>query len=142
MRQYTSSFYSAILLLTANDLGPVGRVQTALVVFGILMGAIYNANIFGNMALLISEMNKKIEAFESVINTSNTAMKHLKLPPATHSKIIAYLNYISDSKDRQNELKTFLESISPSLMSEVVFFIFAQALSKNRMLRYCRSFNE
>jgi hypothetical protein len=57
-KRYISSFYSAILLLTANDLGPVGRIQTFTVVLGILCGAIYNANIFGNMALLISDMNK------------------------------------------------------------------------------------
>lgn len=89
------------------------------------MGAIYNANIFGNMALLISEMNKKTDAFQSVIDTSNTAMKHLHLPASSHAKIVAYLNYINDSKERQNELGIFLDSISPSLMKEVVFFIFA-----------------
>lgn len=57
--KYISSFYSSILLLTSNDLGPVGRLQTTVVTTCVLMGAICNANIFGNMALLISDMNRK-----------------------------------------------------------------------------------
>ena len=54
--KYFESFYYAILLLTANDIGPVGVLQIIIVASCILMGAISNANIFGNMAVLISEM--------------------------------------------------------------------------------------
>jgi hypothetical protein len=63
VRRYLSTFYTSILLLTANDLGPVSGFQIGTVAVGILMGSIYNANIFGNMALLISEMNRKNDAF-------------------------------------------------------------------------------
>lgn len=63
LRKYLTAFYSSILLLTSNDLGPVGRFQTLFVVCCILMGSIANANIFGNMALLISEMNRKNNDF-------------------------------------------------------------------------------
>lgn len=98
-RKYITSFYSSILLLTSNDLGPVGRLQTIVVTSCVLMGAICNANIFGNMALLISDMNIKNNNFQSMIDTSNTAMKHLKLPTPIHVRIVTYLNYIYQGKD-------------------------------------------
>ena len=53
---YIESYYYAILLLCANDIGPVGSLQVFIVCLCILLGAIANANIFGNMAVLISEM--------------------------------------------------------------------------------------
>jgi hypothetical protein len=77
-----------------------------------------------------------------MIDTSNTAMKNLKLPAPTHTKIVAYLNYIYLSMDQQKELRTFFDSISPTLMDEVVVYIFAYALRKNRMLRFCKTLNE
>lgn len=127
-RKYLTSFYSSILLLTSNDLGPVGRFQTIIVVSGILMGSIANANIFGNMALLISEMNKKEENFQMIIDTSNTAMKNLDLPPSIHVRIVTYLNYIYPGMDQQKELLLFFQAISPSLKDEVCRHIFAVAL--------------
>ena len=92
--KYITSFYSSIFLLTSNDLGPVGRLQTTTVTACVLMGAICNANIFGNMALLISDMNRKNDQFQTMIDTSNTAMNHLKLPKDIHVRIVTYLNYI------------------------------------------------
>ena len=44
-----------------------------------LAGAIINANIFGNMAVLIQNMNRKDTKFQEQIDTANTAMKNLKL---------------------------------------------------------------
>ena len=46
----------------------------------ITIGAIINANIFGNMAIIISDLNKKSAEFQGQIDTANTAMKNMKLP--------------------------------------------------------------
>lgn len=59
-----------------------------------MFGAVVNATIFGNMALLILDMNKRGDEFQTIIDTSNTAMKIEKMPPDIHSKVRAYLNYI------------------------------------------------
>jgi len=36
-----------------------------------------------------------------MIDTSNTAMNHLKLPKDIHVRIVTYLNYIYQGKDQQ-----------------------------------------
>jgi hypothetical protein len=51
------------------------------VAFFVTAGAILNANIFGNMAMLISEMNKKTSEFQGQIDSANTAMKNLGIDP-------------------------------------------------------------
>lgn len=77
-----------------------------------------------------------------MIDTSNTAMKNLDLPPHIHIRIVTYLNYIYSGMDSQKELKSFFEAISPALKDEVCRHIFAVALRENPLLQYCKSFNE
>ena len=62
-RQYVISVYHAVLMLTGNDIVPVGDFQISFVALSISMGAIVNANIFGNMALILSALNKKTNEF-------------------------------------------------------------------------------
>ena len=60
----------------------------------ITAGAMINANIFGNMALIISELNKKTAEFQNQIDTANTAMKNMKLPNEIQTRVISHLQYI------------------------------------------------
>ena len=50
--------------MTGNDSFPVTNMQIFLVVFANIVGAIINANILGNMAVLIKDLNKKKDAFQ------------------------------------------------------------------------------
>jgi hypothetical protein len=52
-----------VLLLTGNDINPVGEFQIFFVVGSMMLGAVVNATIFGNMALLILDMNKRADEF-------------------------------------------------------------------------------
>lgn len=78
--RYFITLYHAVLLLTGNDIVPRGTFQVAFVATFITIGAIINANIFGNMALIISDLNRKSAEFQGQIDTANTAMKNMKLP--------------------------------------------------------------
>jgi len=44
------------------------------------MGAIINANIFGELAVLVESMNKRAAMFQESVDTVNTAMNNLHLP--------------------------------------------------------------
>jgi hypothetical protein len=45
--------------MTGNDITPIGMYQITISAFGIILGALINANIFGNMALIIGDLNMK-----------------------------------------------------------------------------------
>jgi len=81
-------------MLAGNDINPVGDGQIFFVVASMMLGAVVNGTIFGNMALLILDMNKRADEFQTIIDTSNTAMKIEKMPPDIQSIVVAYLNYI------------------------------------------------
>ena len=63
IRKYLISIYYSILLLTCNDITPKGEFQIFFCTSAVTLGAIINANIFGNMALIIQNLNLKNTEF-------------------------------------------------------------------------------
>ena len=51
--------YQAILLIVGNEAGPKNALQTAYATIVIFLGSIVTAFIFGNMAALLSTINKR-----------------------------------------------------------------------------------
>ena len=80
LRKYLISIYYSILLLTCNDITPQGDWKIFFCTAAITLGAIINANIFGNMALIIQNLNAKNTEFQESIDLANTAMKNLNMP--------------------------------------------------------------
>lgn len=60
---YWNSFYYAVLMLNGNEVGPRTVGHLAFVSTILLCGAIINANIFGNLAVIIQELGKKAMRF-------------------------------------------------------------------------------
>jgi len=105
--KYIHSIYYSVQLLNGNEIGP-RNVQGLIFVSGVLIfGAIVNANIFGNMAVIIQEMNKKASRFQEKIDIANTAMKNLNINKNLQNKVINYLLYTQSNKDQQKELESF-----------------------------------
>jgi len=63
VHKYMISFYYSILLLTCNDITPLGKWKIFFCTSAVTVGAIINANIFGNMALIIQNLNLKNSEF-------------------------------------------------------------------------------
>jgi len=45
------------MILSGGDIGPRDSIQLFFATYTILIGAIVNANIFGNLAVLVQQMN-------------------------------------------------------------------------------------
>lgn len=133
--QYWMSIYHAVLLLTGNDIGPRGWFQVAFTAFFITMGALINANMFGQLAVIVSTINRKTTQFHDKIDISNTAMKNLGVPEQLQKRVISFLTYTQNLLEAQDELKMFLDLISPSLREEVLRCIFAQTLHYNKLFK-------
>ena len=50
--KYFTVLHAAVMLLTGNDIGPRGTFQTVYCTGGLFMGALINANMFGELAVL------------------------------------------------------------------------------------------
>ena len=133
--QYWNAIYHSTLLLAGNDIGPRRDLQLIFCVTTLLIWAIINANIFGNLAVLVSALNRKSTKFQEKLDTVNTAMKNMKLPEETQKKVQNYIMSTQSTLDHQQEMDSFLKLISPSLRLEVTKHIFSMIVVKNEMFK-------
>ena len=63
--QYIVLFYVAVLALGGNEMGPRTDVEIAVMFAVLLMVALYNTYIFGQMAVLMVELSKKQTNFQN-----------------------------------------------------------------------------
>ena len=85
------ALHAAVLLTTGNDCGPRGTLQVSIASIGLFLGAIINANIFGELAVLVSQLNARSTDFQTKLTKINTTIKHLKLPRPLEDKIRDYI---------------------------------------------------
>ena len=62
-QKYSKCVYHSILLIIGNEIAPVNNTQTLVASLVVVCGSLFCAFIFGNMASLLSAMNKKEEIF-------------------------------------------------------------------------------
>lgn len=133
--KYLHSIYYSVQMLSGNEIGPRTIISLAYVSSIMILGAMVNANIFGNMAVIIQEMTKKAHRFQEKIDIANTAMKNLGIKKELQAKVINYLLYTQSNRDQQHELEAFREMISPSLQMEVTKYIFIDIIRMNPILQ-------
>ena len=95
------------------------------------LGAIINANIFGELSLIFSELDKSTKAFQLKLALMNTAMIDLKLPFKIQQNVRHELFRAAPSMMNQNQMKVFLFQISPSLEFQVLKIIYQKKLESN-----------
>ena len=118
-------------MLGGGGIGPRNDIQRLISIIFLLLSAIINANIFGNMAVIIQDLNQKASRFQEKIDIANTSMKNIRLPIIIQNKVRDYLNYTQSNLETQRELEDFKTMISPSLKLEVTRHIFLQVLIGN-----------
>jgi hypothetical protein len=106
-------------MLTGNDIGPRGEFQLSFVSFFLFVGAIINAILFGNMAVMAQSLNRKASMFQEKVENANEAMKNLNMPSLIRGDIEHYLSYTQSAQNHQKELDEFLMMLSPSLKKKV-----------------------
>ena len=134
--KYWMALYHAILVETANDIGPrFDTIQVAFCAIIIVIGAIVNAYIFGSIVVLVAVMNEKSAQFVHKLDTCNTAMKNLKVSKEIQDDVIGYLTYTQALLDSQQELEVFLSYVSPSIKEKVIKHIFSQVLREGEIFK-------
>jgi len=97
--KYIVSFYTSCLFLFGNDLGARDDSQLLFVSVVNIMGAIAQANLFGELAVLVYNINKKAIILQEKIDTVNTAMNHLDLPEDIQEEVIRFIKKTQHSQD-------------------------------------------
>ena len=78
--KYWISFYTAVFLLVGGEVGPRKPIDAAISSICIIIGAVITAVMFGEMAVLMANINRRSSNFQKILDTANTTMKNMKLP--------------------------------------------------------------
>jgi len=78
--QYLLSLQTAVQAIMGMDISPRNFAQTSVAAFGVFVGSIINANIFGELAVILQGMGRTEKHFQSKLAAMNTAMINLNLP--------------------------------------------------------------
>lgn len=132
--QYWISFYTAVQLLVGGEVGTRNSLQACFGAFMIMFGALLTAIIFGDMAVLMSNMNIRQTKFQESQNAVNTAMKNLRLPDTLQQHVSDYLIFTEATLASREDLETFKNLISPSLYRDVLYELYENIIKKNSVI--------
>lgn len=62
-----------------GEIGPVNKIEQIACIGSLLLALIVNANLFGQMAMLISTINKRATARQVRLDSANSVMENIKL---------------------------------------------------------------
>lgn len=77
---YFVCLYYSVLVIGGNEMGPKELQELVFMVIINLTGAIFQAYIFGELAVLIAQVGRKAQNQQEIIDTANTAMDNVDLP--------------------------------------------------------------
>lgn len=129
-QQYLYSLQVIVLNCLGNDIQPRNFYETAICSIGLFLGALINANIFGELSLIFSSLNNDEKKFQSKMAKINTAMINLKLPFEIQQLVRDEMMRTQPSLQTQEQLMVFLEYVSPSLRFQVFYHQFWKFLNK------------
>jgi flagellar motor component MotA len=99
MGKYMIFTYQSLCILTSNDWMPNTLGTNAFAAFMILFGIIVTANLFGELAVLLYELNKNDIKYQKSVDTANTAMQKNKTPVEIQNTALAYMQSTRRSKE-------------------------------------------
>jgi len=90
-RQVLIAWYSSIILITGNEIGPRTTAEIAVAVLILIINLIISANIFAQVAVFVVMSNRKAAEFQQSVDLAYTAMNNLNIPTDLQTKVIGVL---------------------------------------------------
>lgn len=131
MSQYMNCLYMSTQTIGAVDQQPRDVFQTCLAAFGIFFGAVINANIFGELSIIMAGLDKNEKQFQERVDRNNTAMINLQLPWDIQNRVRESMVLQETTLYSQTILKQFLNMIPPSVRCKVLTNKFQRLIDKN-----------
>ncbi|CDW78253.1 UNKNOWN [Stylonychia lemnae] len=119
VEKYWTAIYYAVLIYSVNDIGATAVVERALVGYLGIFFAIFNANMFGLISMLIQDLNQGKYIYLAETQTAAAAMNTFKLPTTIERLVKNYIVMTQKQRAQPQELKSFLDKISNSLKLKV-----------------------
>jgi hypothetical protein len=130
------SAYSGLAMLLGENLVPVEPLEFALHSLALLCGAILQAYIFGQVALLIADQNSTSVKWKHKMGNVMAMMKALQLPKDLQIRIQNYYEYYWH-RHRGIDHSLVFDDLSSPLLSEISLCMHADHVQKVPFFRGC-----
>jgi voltage-gated potassium channel len=130
-RRYCFSFYHSVFLFVGVEIHAVTKYEYMFCVYCYICGAIINALVVGEMAVISTSLNRKATRFAEIADNANTTMKNMKLPEDLQLRIFDYLIATQNILEYKDELERFEKIIPPSMQQEVRSTIYRSIVDNN-----------
>jgi hypothetical protein len=124
-------------MIVGNEGGPRNFPQTFYCSLVVIMGSIVTAFIFGNMAALLQQSNKKDNTLSDQLELVQQTMKAIKIPEEMQDDCLAYLQYINETPDVFLDLNKFFKLLSPCLQSQILFKLHSKVIKNVDIFQGC-----
>lgn len=131
LRQYAYSLYMAVYMLAGAEIGPRESWERIFAGCAVLLGQLFQAYMFGEIAVVLFGLNQENELISEVQNAASTTMLNMKLKNRLQVKISLFLRYSHGLARRQAEFVSFFSLLPPSLKQEVRAIIFEHVMLLN-----------
>ena len=139
---YLRTLYHTIAMLI-SDQGGVEPITTTDFVFCsacMILGAVAISIVFGQMALIISNMNAQKSVFQKKMENIHTSMKYLGLPATLRQRVFKYYRTLWEKhRSVQPNLGWFVSELSENLQAEVVLCLRKDVLEGSTTFARCSS---
>jgi hypothetical protein len=115
MKRFALNLYYGVLILGSNEIGPVNSLEMLGCLVFLIISALLNAILFGQIADLVGNLSAKSTAIQEQLDQANTVMESIELEDEIQEEIRMFFNKTQSTKEAQVEFSDFLELISPSL---------------------------
>ena len=97
--QYWYCIYTSLLFLCCNDIFPQTTAMVSFGAFANLSGALVTANLFGELAILVGDLNKNQNRYQKKVDNANQAMQNLNLPMSVQNLVLSYMMSTKQSQE-------------------------------------------
>lgn len=119
---YLRTLYHTIAMLISDQGGvePLTAVDFIFCSLCMILGAVAISVVFGQMALIISNMNAQKSVFQKKMEKIHTSMKYLNLPSSLRQRVFQYYRTLWEKhRSLDGNLGWFMSELSSNLKEEV-----------------------
>ena len=132
--QYSVSVYYSLLMLVGENIGPNTTTEMVVVSICMIVGAIFYANLFGQVSLLVTNFNRTSSRFKEKLDIVNENMRTLQLPDELRVRVNHYYEY-KWNRNRCLDHGLFLRGLSKALASEVSLHCYRELIAECPMFK-------
>lgn len=133
---YFYSIYSGLFMIVGIEINPRDGYQYLFCGIMNVIGALITGLMLGQMAILMTNLNRAERKFSEISDAINTIMKNMKIPSDLQVKVSEFLRNTSHILEKQSEYESFLTNLPPSLQHQVNAVVFKPIIEKNQMFKH------